>query len=507
MGYLSIIIIKTIAIVTFSFLLFFYFRLKRQKKHSASRLLTVIMLVGGIAFWLNLGLFRPSGTFIHKTEHFHYFLGSKYFPELKYDGLYLAAVHANQERDPNYTAPLQVRDLRTNRVDMTVNLLDHQQEIRNRFTDARWEQFKNDYSAFNLSDTVFLDHGYNPPPPHTFMTRLFTSWLPVNDITMLLLGLIDIILIIGMSILVVCFFNIERAAIFTIILGIGFLYYFGWNGGALLRFDWLFALVLSVCFLHKKKPLFAGMSFAYAVAVRIFPVVLIAGLGVYWLRKKNFKNMRLYAIGFAAILIVMLILGSFAGTGLSAYTDSYDNFKNFKIWTTGVGMRYLLITSLDNLTGKTVDPYSLHLTDSTGDDYAKTQSDRIVLVIILTLAATALVCLAAAYAYTPVEAFIMGLGILFAAVPLGTYYWVILVLVVFFRPKIAVVASLAANFLMFAWFFCALLLVLFGAVPYFYVSLGFFPASIILCMFFIVWYGRRFLRNTPGPLKRLFFRK
>jgi hypothetical protein len=44
-----------------------------------------------------------------------------------------------------------------------------------------------------------------------------------------------------------------------------------WTGGSLLRWDWLFWIVASVCLLKKERFFYAGMCLAYSTLLRIFP--------------------------------------------------------------------------------------------------------------------------------------------------------------------------------------------------------------------------------------------
>jgi len=133
----------------------------------AGGLLAGVAVVAALA-WTNFGIFH-GGRFAHRWEQFHYFLGAKYFPELGYDGLYVASVGAQMQVSGG-KAPLQpfLRDLRTNTVAATDSLGEHGLAVRRRFSDARWEEFERDNAYFlNAGDydylrQIRLDHGYNP---------------------------------------------------------------------------------------------------------------------------------------------------------------------------------------------------------------------------------------------------------------------------------------------------------------------------------------------------------
>jgi hypothetical protein len=101
--------------------------------------LWVLALVA-VAAYYNFGGFHQPG-WIHHWEQFHYQLGSKYFPELGYDGLYAASLTAQTESRPDVDLQPWARDLRTNRVELTQEILAHGREVKERFTPARWREF------------------------------------------------------------------------------------------------------------------------------------------------------------------------------------------------------------------------------------------------------------------------------------------------------------------------------------------------------------------------------
>ena len=52
---------------------------------------------------------------VHHWEQFHYFLGSKYFPEVGYDGIYVASLAAERELDLGHGVQSHMRDLQDQR--------------------------------------------------------------------------------------------------------------------------------------------------------------------------------------------------------------------------------------------------------------------------------------------------------------------------------------------------------------------------------------------------------
>ena len=70
----------------------------------------------------------------------------KYFPELRYDGVYLASVLAcaEDERGGSLASlgTLEIRDQRDHRMRRVSDLGDDIREVRARFSDARWDRLQ-----------------------------------------------------------------------------------------------------------------------------------------------------------------------------------------------------------------------------------------------------------------------------------------------------------------------------------------------------------------------------
>ena len=201
----------------------------------AGALLWTIAVIAVLA-WPNFGRLHGSSG-IHHWEQFHYFLGSKYFPELGYDGLYAGSLAA--EAELNLARPVQdhVRDLRTNEVVPISTIRDHQREIRRRFTDARWRQFTTDISYFLRSNSfdyirkIRMDHGYNPTPTWTFVARLFSAHLSAGNSTLSLLAWIDPLLLAALFVMIFKTYGTRVGCLALIIFGLGYPWRFDWSAG------------------------------------------------------------------------------------------------------------------------------------------------------------------------------------------------------------------------------------------------------------------------------------
>ena len=104
----------------------------------------------GLAAFFNFGvyLYGQDFRFVDRWEQFHYQLGSKYFPELGYDGLYAASALAQRSAHPELAMPPLVRDLRGFGMRRPDSLDPSMAEVRARFDAARWLEFLADHDDY-----------------------------------------------------------------------------------------------------------------------------------------------------------------------------------------------------------------------------------------------------------------------------------------------------------------------------------------------------------------------
>src|SRR5262245_48839974 len=155
----------------------------------------------------------------HRHDQYHYYFGSKYFPELGYDRLYRCTVVAEDElgtiRDDKgrsydlkkeaWHADRKVRDLgNTNLLISASDMLAEPDVCKSHFTPERWDAFKNDVRFFRLeSDKNYWqgmqkDHGFNPPPVWTLVGRFFSMLGAASVKFQIFLGALDVVYMLGM---------------------------------------------------------------------------------------------------------------------------------------------------------------------------------------------------------------------------------------------------------------------------------------------------------------------
>lgn len=276
-------------------------------------------------------------------EIWHYYTGSKYFNELGYYGLYDAYALADFEtQDPNITGvqAINVRDLKdTHRYYPTSKALQNAYTIyKPRFSDERWEEFKQDYLLLKkIADNRWLDlglwdAGFNPPPTWSVIGSTITNLISISEpwsddnyySQALIFPYFDVLLLVLMAVLIYRSFGIIGLTSFFIIFGTSYISELRWNMGSFLRYMWLFGLVGGVCMLKEKQYFKAGLFLGFSTCCRAFPFMFLMGAGLSLLYKgfveKNWKPFLQLVYGSAAIGFSLFILGLIM-FGWSAYAE------------------------------------------------------------------------------------------------------------------------------------------------------------------------------------------
>ena len=390
----------------------------------------------GVVTFYNFGLFRHFNDlrFINHWEHFHYQLGAKYFPELGYDGLYVASLAAQRQVDPDSPRQTVIRDLRSNALTQTSELAGHIAEVRERFSPDRWQDFVADHRYYlrvndpGVIDGIRRDHGYNPTPTWTFVARLFGSHLPASRWALALLSSLDVLLLVAAFGAIARVHPVRIFAIALVVFGVGY----GWRYiyvGAFLRLDWLAAIALGLCALRRGRWVVAGVLFGYATLVRVFPVLLLFGPGVLavgaWLRGERPRWPLQLGAGFAAALVVGLGVGSVTGRGFAAWPEFAENIQLHRTsWApNSVGLENIVVHGARLVRQGAVVPRSWTLPPGEADALLRDRQ------LYAGLGSGLLLLLLAGAAWgAPLDrAAALGIAGIFALTPLSSYYWILLI--------------------------------------------------------------------------------
>lgn len=288
-----------------------------------------VILGASIFGYFNLARFRTEGGVMNRWEDYHFFLGSKYLPELRYDGLYDATVAAMFLR---YHLPMSytVRDLTTFELRPAHDSLSSVEAARARFTPERWQEFTNEavffWRDFDLPmKLVVRDHGNTGSPAWAALTRLFTAHVHASPRTLSWLAFLDVVLGAALSVVIVRVFG---ARVLTIAMSIALLVpnAYDFLGGSILRLDWLIALGAAACLLAVRRRRTAAVFLAYAIASKPFCALFAVALGVWhliawWRRRQSLRPFVVLTAWTVVSLVLIVALSAAALGGPSIWLD------------------------------------------------------------------------------------------------------------------------------------------------------------------------------------------
>lgn len=391
-----------------------------------------VALTGAAALtWLNFFSFHGERTFVHYHDVAHYYLGSKYLPELGYEGLYTAMLRAESEVYGGVSVP-EARDLETNELVPVAELFSRSDVVRSRFGAERWGEFLRDVAWFRdalgpLYGAVLRDHGFNPSPAWVLLGAPLANVVPASSAGIVALSLLDPLLLIAAFAAIGRTFGLlpllQSATAFFLVFGAGF----AWTGGAFLRQPWLAAVLAAVCALERRRAATAGVLVGLATALRVFPAVFLVApaCAVLWeARERRIFPRRLLRLGGG------FVLG--AGGLLLATAALPGGAGQWREFTADLAVH--AETPAPNLVGLTPilawrpGPEPVDPEDRREMRARRTRIHRFGLVVLLPL-------VAATVAYRSrgagaAEAMALGAPLLFVGASSASYYWAFLPLLV-----------------------------------------------------------------------------
>jgi hypothetical protein len=316
----------------------------------------LVALAGLSCFsYVRWGEFHEYGRYGRHTYHYHeiyhYYVGSKYYPELGYhllyDCTYIAFRELGQE---GVTVPaiVEIRSLSDRSAFYRTDAVGREipQVCRESFSPVRWQSFKADLTVLLAAgweeqwwQTALFDLGFNPPPSWALTGTTIANLVPLNRLTMEMLPFIDVALII-----LVAGFVIYRAAglrslcAYLIIFGNNFLADYSWTGGSYHRQVWFALLAIGLGLLTRGRRRGAGVCLALSAAMRIFPLFFGVGALLALLpwdkgvdRQRNWRPSLEFGGAYAATLAVMAAL-SLIIFGSDRWRDFLENIQIHNGW-------------------------------------------------------------------------------------------------------------------------------------------------------------------------------
>jgi hypothetical protein len=240
-------------------------------------------------------------AWFHVHDIYHYYMGTKYFKELGYSGLYEATVIADREDDASGFDPeAYIRDLRDNaNLRRRSAVLLERERIVAPFSEERWREFRRDLDLFRAyhppiwhSSRIHTDHGYNGTPLTTTVLGLIGNYQPMElPAFIAMIKWLDLYLLLLVAALIGRFQGWSRALTFAFFWLVNPLNDYSLVGGAYLRYNYFFTLTLAILFFQERKLAWSGFFFAVSSLFRIFPAFFFAGLLAYHLISRDRRSL------------------------------------------------------------------------------------------------------------------------------------------------------------------------------------------------------------------------
>ena len=377
---------------------------------------------GGIVGWMTA---RPMQRVAVRHEArdwswYHYYLGSKYFGELGYRGLYDQTVAVDGENAQMFTPFRDIRDLRTYRREP----MNYLQRVRSDgWEHTRWRDFTADVlhfqGRFKLADwkRVLRDRGYNATPTGNWLYAL-VSRAPLDSQIKALIGFFDPVL------LLLALFAAGRVfgGFKALLAGAWFLIFYGNEfhvfGGPLI-YVFAAATIAFAAALQSDRPRLAGALLGWAAMTRVFPGFLLLGLVVWAVaRRKRILATRVLQ-GIAAVCALGFVLGCASPRGVSAWQEWTSNIQMHsrfhRFGNSRIGLQHLF--THDASLG-----LEWRLKEWRRRTWPKQKGAWLVTAIALGLLWTVAV---ARGVEDPLEAMVLSLAVVFAGIVLSRYYWTV----------------------------------------------------------------------------------
>jgi len=331
-------------------------RLRRREGYAArtrDAMLAVLGILAGLCWW-NLGGLH-FGRYLHLTDHYHYFLGAKYFSELGHERLYECTAIADVEAGfDDAVRQRRIRDMRSNRLVSTAAILADPESCKGQFSPARWDDFTRDVGWFRAAmPPPRWERTYNAPPAWGIFGSTLSRMVTASDSTILALALIDPVLLLLMWAFVLWAFGWRTACVAALWWGTNQLEGFPWTGGALLRQDWLALSIVGICLVRRRFPACGGFALTYATLLRVFPGFIVAALVLQAAAKvaRGFRSgdgiaaMREYARFAVGCLLAVLVIVplSFWTSGGPAAWGAFAENSRANMRSTGTNMVGLMV--------------------------------------------------------------------------------------------------------------------------------------------------------------------
>jgi hypothetical protein len=391
-----------------------------------------------LSCWVSIGVGRGAIPLVHPAEQLHFYLGAKYQREVGWFDLYPAVLAADRETLNVLAFAPQVRDVRTFEVVPLARAAPAIRQAKQRFSSEQWDAFKSDWTrAVGVWPQdwhgVILDHGNSSSPAWALLAHPLARLVPLTPAGVSLLGWIDMALLYAAWLFVLATFGGRRASAALVLFAAAPIV-FEFTAGSLLRWDWVFASAMAICFLRRDRPATAGAFFGYAVMTKLFPacfgLALVLHLGWEYARTRRVPSAAARFFVAAALSALAIVALSSVVFGPGAWTEYLARIKvahDEKFYAIQYSLRTVFLQLAVPLSRGSVNLNHLFLFPTTLDQAQPGVSidDHAASFLVVRLLFTALFALLVRRARAW-EAFALGPLLVLIWLTVNMYYWCML---------------------------------------------------------------------------------
>jgi hypothetical protein len=382
--------------------------------------------------FVNFGQFHGTGRLVHVWEQYHFYLGAKYQKEVGWFDLYKATLLADRVTVNALARVTQIRDLNTFELVPVEEALQDSFRVRARFSDERWAQFKQDWAMMSRQranwQQIVQDHGNSNSPAWSLFATPIANLLPFNSLTQRIIGALDFVLMAILWGFIYRTFGTRNASI-GLIVASSLPIVFDYLAGSFLRWDWLFAVGMAMCFLKRERHATAGAFFGFAVATKIFPlffgVALLAKAIIDAARTRCLprKYLRFGAGALASLALLVVLSSAMFGTPKvwTEYKKRIDVAREEKYYPIQYSLRTVFLQIVESTPGEIVKAWAFPLEIKQARPDVRL-ADHKTGFLALQLLFTALIFLALVRG-DGASAFAMGSLLVFTWLMVNMYYW------------------------------------------------------------------------------------
>jgi hypothetical protein len=395
-----------------------------------------IVAVLALFSWTNYGALRGGGNLVHRWEQYHFFFGSKYLPEVGYFNLYKATILADRESAHAVGFVRTTRDLTTFDEVPVERALADAKEVRAAFSDARWAQFKHDWTLLAHDGAnwaqVMDDHGNSGSPAWAIFAAPIARVCGIGPVGQRLMGLVDPLLMIVLFVLFFRTFGTRPTCVALVIFSM-MPFCFDYLAGSLLRWDWLFALGLCLVAWKRARPTAAGALLGYAIASKLFPLFFGVGFAFWaawelWRTRKIDRRIPRFIAGAVAAgaLAVGISSAMFGPRVWRGYEERIAVAEHEHFYANQYSFKTVFLQAAFSTPREFANNWMLPSDVKAQRAEVDTRPFRIRF-FLLQLALTALVALGLRHA-EPIEALAVGPLLVYVWLVVNAYYWNMLML-------------------------------------------------------------------------------